>query len=150
MELDAADPLVTLNDGSVMVRYSSLRYFIALFLHGFRGTGKTFIWNALTASIRSKRGIILNVASNGNAATLLPSVRTAHSRNIDQASRLCNGTRLQVTQLGKNIIKAKALNGTSAGQDILIHKMDMNTCESKLPFKMTKAISNNHFICDNN
>ncbi|KAI9082966.1 hypothetical protein K1719_035109 [Acacia pycnantha] len=43
------------------------------FLHGFGGTGKTFIWNALTASIRSNGGIILNVASSGNAATLLPS-----------------------------------------------------------------------------
>ncbi|KAI9117189.1 hypothetical protein K1719_011355 [Acacia pycnantha] len=58
-------------------------------------------------------------------------------RSIDQASGLCNGTRLQITQLGKNVIKAKALNGTSAGQDILIHRMDMNPCESKLPFKMT-------------
>ncbi|KAI9082974.1 hypothetical protein K1719_035117 [Acacia pycnantha] len=59
-------------------------------------------------------------------------------RNIDQALGLCNGTRLQITQLGKNVIKAKALNGTSAGEDILIHKLDMNPCESKLPFKMTR------------
>ncbi|KAI9084504.1 hypothetical protein K1719_033492 [Acacia pycnantha] len=95
-------------------------------------------WNALTTSIRSKGGIILNVASSGIAATLLPSGRTAHSRNIDQASGLCNGTRLQVTQLGKNVIKAKALNGTSVGEDILIHRMDMNPSESKLPFKMTR------------
>ncbi|KAI9118266.1 hypothetical protein K1719_010598 [Acacia pycnantha] len=36
-------------------------------------------------------------------------------RNIDQAAGLCNGTRLQITQLGKNVIKAKALNETSAG-----------------------------------
>ncbi|KAI9128702.1 hypothetical protein K1719_000185 [Acacia pycnantha] len=59
-------------------------------------------------------------------------------RNIDQASGLCNGTRLQVTQLGKNVIKAKALNGTSVGEDILIHRMDMTPLESKLPFKMTR------------
>ncbi|KAI9072628.1 hypothetical protein K1719_045424 [Acacia pycnantha] len=50
------------------------------FLHGFGGTGKTFIWNAFTASVRSNEGIILNVASSGIAATLLPSDRTAHSR----------------------------------------------------------------------
>ncbi|KAI9102362.1 hypothetical protein K1719_023564 [Acacia pycnantha] len=43
------------------------------FLHGFGGTGKTFIWNALTAPVRANGGIILNVASSGIAATLLPS-----------------------------------------------------------------------------
>ncbi|KAI9075411.1 hypothetical protein K1719_042661 [Acacia pycnantha] len=59
-------------------------------------------------------------------------------RNIDQAAGLYNGTRLQVTQLGKNVIKAKAMNGISAGEDILIHRMDMNPSESKLPFNMTR------------
>ncbi|KAI9084922.1 hypothetical protein K1719_033095 [Acacia pycnantha] len=108
------------------------------FLHGFGGTGKTFIWNALTASVRSTGGIILNVASSGIAATLLPSGRTAHSRNIDQAAGLCNGTRIQISQLGKNVIKAKALNDTSIGEDILIHRMDMNPSETKLPFNMTR------------
>ncbi|KAI9092507.1 hypothetical protein K1719_027635 [Acacia pycnantha] len=117
------------------------------FLHGFGGTGKTFLWNALTSSIRGKGGLVLNVASSGIVATLLPSGRTAHSRfcvpvmlirNIDQAAGLCNGTRLQVTQLGKNVIRAKALNGISAGEDILIYRMDMNPSESKLPFNMTR------------
>ncbi|KAI9071577.1 hypothetical protein K1719_046472 [Acacia pycnantha] len=79
------------------------------FLHGFGGTGKTFIWNALAASRRSNGGIILNIASSGIIATLLP------SGNIDLSARLCNGTRLQITQFGKNVVKAKALNGTSAG-----------------------------------
>ncbi|KAI9081748.1 hypothetical protein K1719_036296 [Acacia pycnantha] len=59
-------------------------------------------------------------------------------RNVDQAAGLCNGTRLQVTQLDKNVIKGKALNGISAGEDILIHRMDMNPSESKLPFNMTR------------
>ncbi|KAI9081151.1 hypothetical protein K1719_036910 [Acacia pycnantha] len=59
-------------------------------------------------------------------------------RNIDQAAGLCNGTRLQITQLGKNVVKAKALNGTSAGEEILIHRMDMNPSETTLPFKMTR------------
>ncbi|KAI9110795.1 hypothetical protein K1719_018233 [Acacia pycnantha] len=95
------------------------------FLHGFGGTGKTFIWNALTASVRSNGGIILNVTSSGIAATLLP-------------SGLCNSTRLQITQLGKNVVKAKALNGTIAGEEILIHRMDMNPSETTLPFKMTR------------
>ncbi|KAI9079911.1 hypothetical protein K1719_038157 [Acacia pycnantha] len=129
------------------------------FLQGFGGTGKTFIWNALTTSVRSNGGIILNVASNGIAATLLPSeylnaikcsgiphhklvlkvgVPIMLLRNIDQAAGLCNGTRLQIKQLGKNVIKAKALNGTSIGEDILIHRMDMNPSEAKLPFTMTR------------
>ena len=50
------------------------------FVHGFGGTGKTFIWNSLTASVRANGGIIFNVASSGIAATLLPSGRTAHYR----------------------------------------------------------------------
>ncbi|KAI9075225.1 hypothetical protein K1719_042834 [Acacia pycnantha] len=120
------------------------------FVHGFGGIGKTFIWNALTASVQGNGGIILNVASSGIAATLLPSGILHHKlvlkvgvsvmliRNIDQAVGLCNDTRLQVTQLGKNVIKAKALNGISAGEEILIHKMDMNSSESKLPFNMTR------------
>ncbi|XP_061341690.1 uncharacterized protein LOC133288015 [Gastrolobium bilobum] len=50
------------------------------FLYGFGGTGKTFIWNTLSASIRSKAGIVLNVASSGISSLLLPGGRTAHSR----------------------------------------------------------------------
>ncbi|KAI9084394.1 hypothetical protein K1719_033584 [Acacia pycnantha] len=59
-------------------------------------------------------------------------------RNIDQVAGMCNGTRLQISQLGKNVIKAKALNGTSIGEEILIHRMDMNPSETKLPFNMTR------------
>ncbi|KAI9127360.1 hypothetical protein K1719_001919 [Acacia pycnantha] len=51
---------------------------------------------------------------------------------------MCNGTRLQISQLGKNVIKAKALNVTSIGEEILIHRMDMNPSETKLPFNMTR------------
>ncbi|KAI9109681.1 hypothetical protein K1719_019311 [Acacia pycnantha] len=165
-----------IKEASLWASGSYLRHFFTsgfFFLHGFGGTGKTFIWKALTTSIRSKCGIILNVASSGIVATLLPSDRIAHSsfndlydtkylnsikcsgmphhklvskvgvlviliRNINQASGLCNGTRLQITQLGKNVIKAKAVNDTSVGEDILIHRMDMNPPESKLPFKMTR------------
>ncbi|GKV24803.1 hypothetical protein SLEP1_g34370 [Rubroshorea leprosula] len=50
------------------------------FLYGFGGTGKTFIWKTLSAAFRSKGEIVLNVASSGIAALLLPGGRTAHSR----------------------------------------------------------------------
>src|ERR1044072_4133801 len=50
------------------------------FLYGFGGTGKTFIWNTLSACLRSKGLVVLNVASSGIASLLLPGGRTAHSR----------------------------------------------------------------------
>ncbi|XP_057419198.1 uncharacterized protein LOC130713450 [Lotus japonicus] len=50
------------------------------FLYGSGGTGKTYLWNTLSAGIRSKGLIVLNVASSGIASLLLPGGRTAHSR----------------------------------------------------------------------
>ncbi|XP_076906036.1 uncharacterized protein LOC143561987 [Bidens hawaiensis] len=50
------------------------------FVYGYGGTGKTFLWKTLSASIRSKGEIVLNVASSGIASLLLPGGRTAHSR----------------------------------------------------------------------
>jgi ATP-dependent DNA helicase PIF1 len=61
------------------------------FLYGYGGTGKTFIWRALSAALRSRGEIVLTVASSGIAALLIPGGRTAHSRfgipiNIDEYS----------------------------------------------------------------
>ncbi|KAG7552894.1 Nucleic acid-binding OB-fold [Arabidopsis thaliana x Arabidopsis arenosa] len=50
------------------------------FVYGFGGTGKTFVWKTLSAAIRSKGQIVLNVASSGIASLLLEGGRTAHSR----------------------------------------------------------------------
>ncbi|GJU98208.1 ATP-dependent DNA helicase PIF1-like protein, partial [Tanacetum coccineum] len=50
------------------------------FVYGYGGTGKTFLYKTLTAAIRSKGGIVLNVASSGIASLLLDGGRTAHSR----------------------------------------------------------------------
>ncbi|KAM3238168.1 hypothetical protein P3L10_013198 [Capsicum annuum] len=50
------------------------------FLYGHGGTGKTFIWRTLSSVIRSKRDIVLTVASSGIASLLLPEGQTAHSR----------------------------------------------------------------------
>ena len=50
------------------------------FVYGFGGTGKTFLWKLISAAIRSKGDIVLNVASSGIASLLLQGGRTAHSR----------------------------------------------------------------------
>ncbi|XP_019167885.1 PREDICTED: uncharacterized protein LOC109163589 [Ipomoea nil] len=50
------------------------------FVYGYGGTVKMFLWQALSSALRSKREIILNVASSGIASLLLPGGRTAHSR----------------------------------------------------------------------
>ena len=50
------------------------------FLYGQGGCGKTFLWSTISCSIRSKGGIVLNVASSGIDGLLLPNGRTAHSR----------------------------------------------------------------------
>lgn len=73
------------------------------FVHGYGGTGKTFLWSALTAAIRAEGGIVLAVASSGIAATLLPTGRTAHSRfaipiDINESSTCSIG---QNTPLGE-------------------------------------------------
>lgn len=50
------------------------------FVYGSGGTGKTFIWKTLSAAIRSRGQICLNVASTSIASLLLEGGRTAHSR----------------------------------------------------------------------
>lgn len=64
------------------------------FVYGYGGTGKTFTWMSLSAEIRLKGDIVLNVSSNGIASLLCPSGRTAHSRfkisiNVNEDS-VCN------------------------------------------------------------
>ncbi|KAL6536014.1 hypothetical protein OROHE_012858 [Orobanche hederae] len=52
----------------------------AFFVDGPAGSGKTFLYRALLAAVRSKHMIALAVASSGVSASLLPGGRTAHSR----------------------------------------------------------------------
>ncbi|KAI5435463.1 hypothetical protein KIW84_022047 [Lathyrus oleraceus] len=63
------------------------------FIDGPGGTGKTFLYRTLMASLRSRGEIVLATASSGIAATLLPDGRTTHSRfkiPIDiQPSSIC-------------------------------------------------------------
>nr|GEU96678.1 uncharacterized protein [Tanacetum cinerariifolium] len=50
------------------------------FLYGYGGTGKMYVWRTLSAALRSKGEIVLNVASSGIASLLLSGGHTAHSR----------------------------------------------------------------------
>ena len=64
------------------------------FIDGPGGTGKTFLYKALLANIRSRGLIALATASSGVAANNMPGGRTAHSRfriplNLDNNS-MCN------------------------------------------------------------
>jgi hypothetical protein len=51
-----------------------------VFVDGYGGTGKTYLWKAITTKLRSEGKIVLAVASSGIAALLLQGGRTAHSR----------------------------------------------------------------------
>ncbi|XP_028775968.1 uncharacterized protein LOC114732794 [Neltuma alba] len=50
------------------------------FVYGYGGTGKTYLWQTLCASLRSEGRIVLTVASSGIASLLLPNGKTAHSQ----------------------------------------------------------------------
>ncbi|XP_031108390.1 ATP-dependent DNA helicase PIF2-like [Ipomoea triloba] len=81
------------------------------FVYGYGGTGKTFLWKTLSAALRSRGEIVLNVASSGIASLLLPGGRTAHSRfaipiSINEDST-CNIK--QGSPLAELIIKAKLI-----------------------------------------
>ncbi|XP_072080957.1 uncharacterized protein [Arachis hypogaea] len=64
------------------------------FVYGHGDTGKTFLWNLMSAEIHSRGDIVLNVALSGIASLLLPNGRTAYSKfkillNITEDS-VCN------------------------------------------------------------
>ncbi|KAF5463233.1 hypothetical protein F2P56_019163 [Juglans regia] len=50
------------------------------FIDGSGGTGKTFIYKTLLATIRSKQLVVLATVSSGVAVSILPGGQTAHSR----------------------------------------------------------------------
>nr|KYP69010.1 hypothetical protein KK1_022660 [Cajanus cajan] len=46
-------------------------------------------------------------------------------KNLDQSNGLCNGTRLQVMDLGTNVISATVITDTNIGDNILIPRMNL-------------------------
>ncbi|XP_035836020.1 uncharacterized protein LOC110888601 [Helianthus annuus] len=55
-------------------------------------------------------------------------------RNIDQQNGLCNGTRLQITRLGKRVIEAEILSGSNVGSRTYIPRISMIPSDKKMPF----------------
>ena len=84
LEMTHANMLLMLTDEQKCV-HDKIMEFVGsddggfFFLYGYGGIRKTFIWKTLSAAVRSKGLIVLNVASSGIAALLLPGGRTAHS-----------------------------------------------------------------------
>ncbi|XP_019186005.1 PREDICTED: uncharacterized protein LOC109180750 [Ipomoea nil] len=81
------------------------------FVYGYGGTGKTFLWKTISAGLRSRGEVVLNVASSGIASLLLPGGRTAHSRfaiplgvNEDSTCNIKQGS-----PLAELIIKSKLI-----------------------------------------
>ncbi|XP_022032343.1 uncharacterized protein LOC110933428 [Helianthus annuus] len=59
-------------------------------------------------------------------------------RNIDQQNGLCNGTRLQITRLGKRVIEAEILSGGNVGLRTYIPRINMIPSDKKIPFKFQR------------
>jgi Rad3-related DNA helicase len=50
------------------------------FVDGPRGIGKTYLYRACLATIRSQKKIVVATTTSGVAASIIPGGRTAHSR----------------------------------------------------------------------
>ncbi|EOA29136.1 hypothetical protein CARUB_v10025405mg, partial [Capsella rubella] len=59
-------------------------------------------------------------------------------RNIDPKGGLCNDTRLQITQMGNNVLEARVITGDRVGDRVLIPKVFIKPSDTKLPFRMRR------------
>ncbi|XP_022023686.1 uncharacterized protein LOC110923942 [Helianthus annuus] len=59
-------------------------------------------------------------------------------RNIDQQKGLCNGTRLQITFLGKRVIEAEVISGGNIGTRVFIPRINMIPSDKKIPFQFQR------------
>ncbi|KAL3813051.1 hypothetical protein ACJIZ3_014319 [Penstemon smallii] len=113
----------------------------SFFLDGPGGTGKTYLYRALLAFVRSGGEIALAVASSGVAASLLPGGRTAHSRfklPIDAEDKSISKISKQGS-LAKMIYEAKLIiwDEASMANRYSIESLDMtlrDICSEPKPF----------------
>ncbi|KAL9816538.1 putative DNA helicase [Arabidopsis thaliana] len=59
-------------------------------------------------------------------------------RNLDQKYGLCNGTRLQVTQLGDRVIEAKVLTRSNAGNKVYLPRLVLTPADFRIPFRFQR------------
>ena len=59
-------------------------------------------------------------------------------RNLNQSARLCNGTRLLVTQLSKWVLEAQIISGSHVGDKVFIPRIVLSPFESKWPFVLKR------------
>jgi hypothetical protein len=59
-------------------------------------------------------------------------------RNLNQSLGLCNGTRLIITKLGKNVIEAVIITGTHIGDTVSIPRINLTTRGSRWPFTLCR------------
>ncbi|GJX55486.1 ATP-dependent DNA helicase PIF1-like protein [Tanacetum coccineum] len=59
-------------------------------------------------------------------------------QNIDQKVGLCNGTRLQILQMGINIIGGKIISDEKVGTIYAILRMFITPSNTKMPFKLNR------------
>jgi ATP-dependent DNA helicase PIF1 len=113
----------------------------AIFIDGFGGSGKTYLYKAILAAVRGRGHIALAVASSGIAALLLPGGRTFHSRfkaSIDdQGPASLNITKNSA--LAKLLILAKVIVWDEAvmARRNLLEALDhtlRDICDTKTPF----------------
>ncbi|XP_010456611.1 PREDICTED: uncharacterized protein LOC104738072 [Camelina sativa] len=60
-------------------------------------------------------------------------------RNLDPKGGLCNGTRLQVTQMADHVLEAMVITGDRARDLVLIPQIFIKPSDTKLPFKMRRT-----------
>ncbi|XP_031103123.1 uncharacterized protein LOC116006774 [Ipomoea triloba] len=75
------------------------------FVDGPAGTGKTFLYRCLLATVRSRGFLALATATSGIAASILPGGRTAHSR----FKLPLDGDDKHICNIGKQIAEARLL-----------------------------------------
>lgn len=61
-------------------------------------------------------------------------------RNLDPSGGLCNGTRLQITQMEDHMLEAMIIIGDRSGDLVLIPKILITPSNIKLPFKMRRTL----------
>ena len=59
-------------------------------------------------------------------------------RNLDPSSGLCNGTRLIVKRMLRNVLDCEVISGQNAGTRVFIPRTQLQPSDSNLPFTLTR------------